>query len=247
MPSGDHTAARRTRRRRLGVQGFVTAAVCVMVAARFGVGAVMIPPLVAAVSLVTLAAVDLRSYRLPDAITIPATAASLVAVVVESLIARQAGAIVTAVVAAVGYTAALGAAHWLRPAALGFGDVKMAPMLGLHLGWTAGRFRSGWVAVAALVARALLLSCAIALVLALALAWLRRTGRDPLPVPGGNASEVVRTRLRDTIFPFGPRAGRRNDAGDTAQLAGVKRLRRASLVPCLSCRWEPSEWPALPR
>ena len=54
------------------------------------------------------------------------------------------------------------------------------------------------------MARALLLSCAIALILALALAWLRRTGRDPLPVPGANASEVVRTRLRDTIFPFGP-------------------------------------------
>ena len=55
------------------------------VVARFGVGWNTIPPLVAAVSLVTLSVVDWRCGRLPDIITFPASIASLAAIGAASI------------------------------------------------------------------------------------------------------------------------------------------------------------------
>ena len=200
----DRFAPPRTARRRLPLTELATAAVSAAVVARFDVGWAMVPPLVAAVSLVTLSAVDLRSYRLPDAITFPALGLSLVAVVVASAAVGASGAIVSASAAALGYGAALRAAHELRPSGLGFGDVKLGPLLGLHLGWTAGVLHRGWAEVVALVAQALLLSCVIGAGMALVVAVLRRRGRDPLPDPGRGSDSRPSTRLLDTTVPFGP-------------------------------------------
>ena len=200
----DRFAPPREARRRFPLQEMVTAAGCVAVVARFDVGWTTIPPLAAAVSLVTLSAVDLRAYRLPDAITLPALAASLAAVAAESAAAGRAGTLVEAVAAALGYAAVLWVAHELRPGALGFGDVKLGLLLGLHLGWTAGAFGKGWAAVAGLAAQALLLSCLIGLGMALLLALLRRRGLDPLPDPDRGSDPASGVRLLDTVFPFGP-------------------------------------------
>ena len=199
-------------RRRVGLIELSTAALSAAVVARFGVGWNTIPPLVAAVSLTTLSAIDWRCGRLPDAVSVPASAASLAAIAAASMAAGRPGAIVAAVAAALGYGAVLWVAHELRPSGLGFGDVKLAPLLGLHLGWTAGASGQAWTAVAGLVARALLLSCLIGLLTALVLARLRRQGLGLLPVPGRGSGPVPGRgsgpvpggRLLDTVFPFGP-------------------------------------------
>ena len=196
-----HDAARDAA---FGLLELSTAALLAAVVARFGVGWSMIPPLVAAVSLVTLSVVDVRSGRLPDAIVVPASASSLVAIGVASIATGRLGAIVAAIAAAAGYGAVMWIAHELRPSDLGFGDVKMSPLLGLHIGWAAAAFHRGWVAVVSLAAQALMLSCLIGLAMGLALGLRRRRGRQPRPGPGRVPVSPPRTRLLDTAFPFGP-------------------------------------------
>lgn len=194
----------RGARRRAGLIELTTAVLLAAVVARFGVGWNTLPPLVAAVSLTTLSAIDWRCGRLPDAITFPASAASLAAIAVASIATGQPGAIIAAAAAALGYGAVMWAAHELRPSGLGFGDVKLAPLLGLHLGWTAGASGRAWTAVAGLVAWALLLSCLIGLAMGLVLGLARRRARAHQPSPVGGAAAAPATRLLDTAFPFGP-------------------------------------------
>ena len=197
-----------------------TAAASVAVVVRFDVGWTILPPLVAAASLVTLSAVDLRAYRLPDAISFPASGLSLVAIAAASVAIGRPGAIVSALVTALGIGGVLWVAHGFRPSGLGFGDVKLGPLLGLHLGWVAGTFHTGWTAVLGLAAQALLLSSLIGLAMGLVVGLLRRWGIDALPGPrrglpaGGTGAPLShpgrrpparsRMRLRDTNFPFGP-------------------------------------------
>ena len=174
------------------------------VVARFGVGWNTIPPLVAAVSLATLSVVDWRCGRLPDIITFPASIASLAAIGAASIATGRPGAIASAVAAALGYGAVMWVAHELRPSGLGFGDVKLGPLLGLHIGWTAATVHQDWWAVVGLAAQALLLSCLIGLAMGLVLALLRRRGLEPLPDSGRGPASPPLVGLLDTAFPFGP-------------------------------------------
>ena len=174
------------------------------VVARFGVGWDTIPPLVAAVSLVTLSVVDWRSGRLPDVITFPASIASLAAIGAASIAAGRPGAIASAAAAALGYGAVMWVAHELRPSGLGFGDVKLGPLLGLHIGWTAATVGQGWWAAVGLAAGALLLSCVIGLAVGLVLALLRRRGLEPRPDSGRGPASPPLLGLLHTAFPFGP-------------------------------------------
>lgn len=196
------------RPRRLPVQELCTAAACTAVVARFGVGLDVLPPLVAALSLVTLSSVDLRSYRLPDAINLPALGASLLVVGVDSLAAGHRVAVAVSAVSGAFYAAVLWVAHAVRPSALGFGDVKLAATLGVHLGWAAAaQHRSAGaitVDAIALVAYALLGACLVGLATALVVGLLRRRGIDALPDPAQPRQPGGGQRLRDTVIPFGP-------------------------------------------
>ena len=200
----DHFAPPRGTRRRVGLLELSTALLLAIVVARFGVGWNMAPPLVAAVSLLTLSVVDWRSGRLPDAISLAASAASLAAIGAAAIATGRPGTIVAAVAAAVGYGAVMWVAHEIRPGGLGFGDVKLAPLLGLHIGWTAAASGGGWWVVVGLAARALMLSCLIGLAMGLVLAVHRRMGGEPPPDPGPGPAFPRGTGLLSTAFPFGP-------------------------------------------
>ena len=84
---------------------------------------------------VAMAYVDLREHRLPD----PLSAASLVGggslLAVAAAATGALGAYGRAWLAAAAMFAAFLVLAWVRPADLGLGDVKLAGILGLMLGW----------------------------------------------------------------------------------------------------------------
>lgn len=82
-----------------------------------------------------LGIVDLRVFRLPDVLTLPALGGTAAALGLAALLPAHDGSWIRALIAA----AVLGVVYlvlfFVNPAGMGFGDVKLAPTLGLVLGW----------------------------------------------------------------------------------------------------------------
>jgi leader peptidase (prepilin peptidase)/N-methyltransferase len=87
--------------------------------------------------LITVSVIDIQCYRLPDRIVLPMLAASIVLVLVESLREGESGHLGYAVAGAAIYFAFLLVVHLISPRGMGFGDVKLAAVMGLYLGWLA--------------------------------------------------------------------------------------------------------------
>ncbi|MFI5761128.1 prepilin peptidase [Streptomyces sp. NPDC051563] len=104
-------------------------------ALRFGPSAVLPAALVFTAGLLALAACDAELFLLPLRLVYPTlglTAACLIAAAAATGQWHRLG--VTAA-CAVGAFAVFFALHWVRPAWLGFGDVRLAGLLGTGLGW----------------------------------------------------------------------------------------------------------------
>jgi leader peptidase (prepilin peptidase)/N-methyltransferase len=149
-----------------------TAALFVAVAARFGWSWELPAYLYLAAIAIALAMIDLAEYRLPDAIVWPSYAVAAALLVPVALLAGELTAMYRAFAA--------GAAMWLlflviSRFGMGWGDVKLAPLLGFYLGWLS------WSTVAVGAFAAFLLGG----VVAVALLAARRAGRK-------------------TAVPFGP-------------------------------------------
>lgn len=161
----------------------VTASLFAILAAEYGDSSVIVPLLVLGASLVTVSVIDLQLQRIPDRITFPTLALSLPLIVVVSLQHDTADAIQAALIGGAAYFLLLFATHLVYPAGMGFGDVKLALVMGLYLGWL------GWSPLypvagpLRLVLYALMLGCLIGVVF-------------------GVTVQVV-TRKRGA-FPFGP-------------------------------------------
>jgi leader peptidase (prepilin peptidase)/N-methyltransferase len=113
----------------------VMATAFVALALRFGASAALVPLLVLAACLVTVSVVDLQLLRIPDRITFPTLALSVPLIVVASVVADQPDAIRAALVGMVVYFLLLFVPHLVYPKGMGFGDVKLALVMGLYLGW----------------------------------------------------------------------------------------------------------------
>ena len=118
-----------------------TAALFVAVTARFGFSWELPAYLYLAAVAIALAMIDLDVMRLPDKIVLPSYAVALVllapAVIADRSWAGAARGLIAAVL--------LYAFYWflaVLPGGMGGGDVKLAPLLGLYLGWL------GWGPVA---------------------------------------------------------------------------------------------------
>jgi leader peptidase (prepilin peptidase)/N-methyltransferase len=79
-------------------------------------------------------AVDLRLHRLPDRLTLGATALLAALVTAGTIGSGDAGMLVTALTGAALFAGLLLAVHLVSPAGMGFGDVKLGVPLGLALG-----------------------------------------------------------------------------------------------------------------
>jgi leader peptidase (prepilin peptidase)/N-methyltransferase len=118
----------------------VAAVLCAAVGARLGASAALPAYLYLVLVGVALAAIDVELHRLPDALTLPSYPVLLVLLAAASLADGDWGALARAAVGAVGmlvlYFVLMLAA--VRFGGFGFGDVKLAGVLGLALGWLGG-------------------------------------------------------------------------------------------------------------
>ncbi|MFI5936737.1 prepilin peptidase [Actinoplanes sp. NPDC051494] len=146
-----------------------TAALFVAVAARFGWSWELPAFLYLAAISIALAAIDLDVYRLPDQIVLPSYSVALL-LLVPAMIAGNGWDTAARALIAAGVV-------WIFFYVVGFfgmggGDVKLAPLLGLYLGWL------GWSWVAVGLFSAFLLGGVVAAIL-LALRVARRKSRIP--------------------------------------------------------------------
>ena len=113
----------------------LTAVLFVALAAHFGATWMLLPELAFLAGAIPLAACDLQCLLLPRRIVYP----TALAVTAAMLVAASAGGdwdrLVTAAACGSGACGAFWALHAARPAWLGFGDVRLAGLIGLALGW----------------------------------------------------------------------------------------------------------------
>ena len=152
--------------------GVLTGLLFAAVVVRFGGGAASPAFLLLAAAAVPLAVVDLRHRLLPDRIVLPLLAAgSALLLLAAALDGAWTPALRALLGAVVLFAAFLGLAL-VAPAGLGMGDVKLAAVLGLYLGWL------GWDQVLLGAVAGFLVQA----VVALALLATRRIGlRGELP------------------------------------------------------------------
>ena len=94
-------------------------------------------------TLVAVSVVDLRIYRIPDRIVFPALGTTVLLVVVSTTVIEHSRGSVTEILKHAGigmltYFAILFVFHVAYPRGMGFGDVKLALLMGLSLGWLGG-------------------------------------------------------------------------------------------------------------
>ncbi len=93
-------------------------------------------------ALVALSAIDLEHYILPNRILYPTDGAAIVLLAVASAATHDWGAFGRALIAGSVAFAVFFVIHIVSPRGMGFGDVRLAFLLGLALGWL------GWGEVA---------------------------------------------------------------------------------------------------
>ena len=147
--------------------------------ARFGASWVVLAFWVCFAALLVVSVIDIQHYRIPDRIVFPALAISLPLIVVVSLGYGEPDAVVHALIGAAAYFLLLFLAHLVYPAGMGFGDVKLALLMGLFLGWIA----PDGIRAVTLVLFALMIGCLLGVVVGGVLALVRR---------------------KNAAFPFGP-------------------------------------------
>ena len=150
----------------------------------FGVGAEGVAVLFLATVLVTLAAIDFRVLRIPDRINFPSMGIGVALLVVASFVIDDVDRLQGMAIGGVGYAGTLFLAHLLYPRGMGWGDVKLAWLMGFYLGWF------GWateavagpvLGVVQLIVWAFGLGSILGLVVGLPYAVMRRSTKTSFP------------------------------------------------------------------
>ena len=112
-----------------------TAVLFVVMALRFGGDWVLPAYLYLAAVGLALALIDLDCKRLPDALTLPSYPVAAVLLGGAALLGSDSGDYATALLGGLAMFALYFALAFAYPAGMGFGDVKLAGVLGMYLGW----------------------------------------------------------------------------------------------------------------
>lgn len=117
------------------VMGLVSGALLAAFAARFGFDIVLLPMCVLGVALVAISAVDLERLIIPNRILYPTLAMVFPMLVLSSAVDGRWGSLLRAVIAGAAAFALFFAVHLALPRGMGFGDVRLAGLIGLSVGW----------------------------------------------------------------------------------------------------------------
>ena len=173
----DATISPRTRERAVQVLAPVLFAVAAL---RFGADVVVVPYMFCFAVLLVVSVIDLEHYRIPDRIVFPSLAVSIGLITFVTLIkGADLVHVRNALIGSVAYFVLLLLPHLVYPKGMGFGDVKLALLMGLYLGW----LYTDPFTVVALTMWALVIGSALGVLAGIAFALLR-----------GRRAE----------FPFGP-------------------------------------------
>ncbi|HQU25521.1 MAG TPA: prepilin peptidase [Acidimicrobiales bacterium] len=110
------------------------------IAARLGESAVLPAVLAAVATLVALAAIDLEKLILPKRVLYPGLALATLLLIEAALVDRAWGRLGTAAACAGAWFILFFLINLAAPRALGFGDVRLSPLLGAILGWFGWRY-----------------------------------------------------------------------------------------------------------
>lgn len=168
-------------RRWLAVE-VATIATFMVMAARFP-SLELVALLLLTASLITVSVIDLQLLRIPDRITFPTLAIAVPLVFALSLHRDSIAAFEAALVGSIGYFLLLFVPHFIYPKGMGFGDVKLALVMGLYLGWVGWSPGYPTIGPIRLVLYALIVGCMLGVLF-------------------GVVAQLV-TRRRGA-FPFGP-------------------------------------------
>ena len=114
---------------------FSVAAASLAMLAAFGTRLVLLPVLWLVPVLVLAAMVDARTFLIPKRVVWIGFGVGLAMITTVSLIIGHPDLIVHALIGSAGYFAVLFITNLINPAGMGFGDVRLAVVLGLYLGW----------------------------------------------------------------------------------------------------------------
>ena len=112
-----------------------TGALFALTALRFGADPVLPAYLFFVAIAIALTLIDLDVFRLPDVLTLPSYPVGLLLLGIAAVVDDKGDALVRAVVCAAIAFAFYFAVWFAYPAGMGFGDVKLAGVVGLYLGW----------------------------------------------------------------------------------------------------------------
>ncbi|MEQ1787673.1 MAG: A24 family peptidase, partial [Acidimicrobiales bacterium] len=142
----------------------VTMAGFAQLAVQYGRSTAVIPLFVLAACLVTVSVIDLQLQRIPDRITFPTLALALPLMIAVSLQYDATDRLSGALVGMATYFVFLLVTHLVYPAGMGFGDVKLALVMGLFLGWLGWTDLQPVLGPVRLVLYALMLGCVLGVV-----------------------------------------------------------------------------------
>ena len=117
------------------VLAVVSAAVLGAMAARLGADVVLAPYAVFGLSMVAISAVDLERYIIPNRIVYPTLALLIPLFVISSAVDHRWGSLGRAAIAAAAAFSGFFVLHLAVPKGMGFGDVRLAGVIGLATGW----------------------------------------------------------------------------------------------------------------
>jgi leader peptidase (prepilin peptidase)/N-methyltransferase len=138
---------------------------------------IVVPYFVMFSTFLAVSVVDLRLFRIPDRILFPALALTVPMMIVSTIVVQHGrGSVIEilkhAVVGMFTYFAILFLFHIVSPRGMGFGDVKLAILMGVGLGWLApSTFNAVY-----LVLIALLLGCLFGIAFGLAMRLIKGRG-----------------------------------------------------------------------